>query len=98
MTYVLFVYDRPDALAHLSAAEQQAVYREYEALGSVPGLSGYRLGPPDGAATAQPDGMVLAGFYVLETDERERAADVAARIPAARLGGTVELRPVAGES
>jgi hypothetical protein len=112
MTYVLLVYDRPDSLAHLSTEDQQAVYREYEALGAVPGLSGYRLRPTDRATTLRmhddardlreepfaADGPVLAGFYLLETDDRDAALEVAARIPAARLGGSIELRPLAGES
>jgi hypothetical protein len=40
----------------------------------------------------------LAGFYLLDTDDRERALEIAARIPAARLGGAVEVRPLVGES
>jgi len=36
----------------------------------------------------------LGGYYLLEADSREAAIEVAARIPAARLGGTVEVRPL----
>jgi hypothetical protein len=36
----------------------------------------------------------LGGFYLLEADDLDAAIDVARRIPAARLGGSVEIRPV----
>jgi hypothetical protein len=37
---------------------------------------------------------VLGGYYLLEADDIDAALDVAARIPAARLGGAIEVRPV----
>jgi hypothetical protein len=37
---------------------------------------------------------VLGGFYLLEADNLDRALEIAARIPAARLGGAVEVRPL----
>ena len=37
---------------------------------------------------------VFAGFYLLEADDLDAATEIAARIPAARLGGAVEIRPV----
>ena len=40
------------------------------------------------------DGAV-GGFLVLEADDLDAAIAVAARIPAARLGGAIEIRPVA---
>jgi len=33
------------------------------------------------------------GFYVFEADDIDAAVELAARIPAARLGGAVEVRP-----
>ena len=36
----------------------------------------------------------LGGYYLLEADHRGAAIEMAARIPAARLGGAVEVRPV----
>jgi hypothetical protein len=36
----------------------------------------------------------LGGFYMLEADNLDTALEVAARIPAARMGGAVEVRPV----
>jgi len=43
MTYVLFVYDRPDPLSDLGEDARQAIFAEYEALQEVPGLTGHRL-------------------------------------------------------
>jgi len=37
---------------------------------------------------------VLGGFFLVEADDIDAALDVAARIPAARLGGAVEVRPL----
>ena len=37
----------------------------------------------------------VAGYVVFEADDVDAAIDVAARIPAARHGGAIEVRPVA---
>ena len=37
---------------------------------------------------------VFGGFYLLEADDLDGALEIAARIPAARLGGSVEVRPI----
>ena len=36
----------------------------------------------------------LGGYFVLEADDPDAAIEPAARVPAARLGGAVEVRPV----
>ena len=36
----------------------------------------------------------LGGYLVLEADDLDAAIELASRIPAARLGGAVEVRPV----
>ena len=38
---------------------------------------------------------LLGGFYLIDCDSEERAAEIAARVPEAQLG-LVELRPVMG--
>jgi hypothetical protein len=38
---------------------------------------------------------IFGGFYLLEVADRQEALEFAARIPAARLGGSVEVRPIA---
>ena len=37
----------------------------------------------------------IGGYFVIEADGLDAAVDFAARIPAARLGGAIEVRPVA---
>jgi hypothetical protein len=36
----------------------------------------------------------VGGMFVLEADDLDAAIEVAARVPAARLGGAIEIRPV----
>jgi hypothetical protein len=36
----------------------------------------------------------LGGFFLLEADNLDEATAVAARVPAARMGGAVEVRPI----
>jgi hypothetical protein len=36
----------------------------------------------------------LAGWLVYEADDLDAAIELAARIPAARLGGAIEVRPL----
>jgi hypothetical protein len=111
MHYVLFVYDRPDSLASLSDAERQAVFGEYESLSDIAGLVGHRLQPPETATTLRicaaeqelkagpfaEDRLPLAGFYLLDSADPDRALEIAGRIPAARLGGAVEIHPLVSE-
>lgn len=94
----------------LSEEEQQRVYADYSALNQLPGVEpGPPLGLPadattvrvdDGAPVTSPgpyaaDTGALGGFLLVEADDLEAAAAVAARVPAARLGGAVEIRPCA---
>jgi hypothetical protein len=37
---------------------------------------------------------VFAGWYVIEADDIDAAIEIASRCPAARFGGSVEVRPV----
>ena len=36
----------------------------------------------------------VGGFFVVEVDDLDAALEIAARIPAARMGGAVEVRPL----
>jgi len=100
----------PEDWARLSEEEQQAVYADYQAVNETPGVSpGLQLQPAETATTVRvkegktlkTDGPfadtkeALAGYLVFEADDAEAAVELAARIPAARLGGAVEVRPVA---
>jgi hypothetical protein len=35
----------------------------------------------------------LGGFFVFEADDLDAAIELASRVPAARLGGAIEIRP-----
>ena len=112
MRYALFVYDPAESLETLTAEEEQAVHDEYVALAEVPGLVGHRLQPPDTATTLRiTDGKTvassqaaeatqqhLAGFYLLDSGDADQALEIAARIPAARLGGSIHIQPLLTET
>jgi hypothetical protein len=100
----------PEEWDRLSEDEQNAVFGEYMAISQSPGVKdGNQLQPAETATTvrAQEDGQALTtdgpfvdtkealgGYFLLEADDLDAAIEVAARIPAARLGGAVEVRPV----
>jgi len=99
----------PDDWAQLSEDEQKAVYADYQAINETPGVSpGLQLGDPDTATTVRvQDGTTLTtdgpfveikeaigGYLLFEADDLDAAIELAARIPAARLGGAIEVRPI----
>ena len=112
MQYALLIYSKPGAAEALSAEERDADHREYWDLRKVPGvLGGAALHPVETATTVRVhDGQMLvtdgpfadtkeifAGFYLIEADDLDQATELAARIPAARIGGSVEIRPVVAQ-
>jgi hypothetical protein len=109
MKYMLLIYPGTTASDELSEDEQQSVTGEYLAIRSAPGIeAGARLEPVSTATTVRVEhGSVLAtdgpfvetkeelgGYYLLEAPDLDAAIEMAVRIPAARLGGAVEVRPV----
>jgi hypothetical protein len=99
----------PEAWAKLSEDEQKAVYADYMAINQTDGVSpGVQLDEPETATTVRvEDGKTLTtdgpfaelkeaigGFLFFEADHLDAAIELAARIPAARLGGAIEVRPV----
>jgi len=100
----------PGAWGRLSEDEQKAVYSDYKAVSETPGVSpGLQLEDPQTATTVRvEDGKTLTtdgpfvavkealgGYLVFEADDIDAAIELAARIPAARMGGAVEVRPIA---
>ena len=100
----------PEAWAKLSEEEQQAVYRDYGEINQTPGVtSGLQLQPPETATTVRVEGgnvlttdgpfvetkEALGGYLIFEADDLDAAIELAAKIPAARLGGAIEVRPIA---
>jgi hypothetical protein len=101
--------DSPDSWAQLSEDEQKAVAADYQAINHTPGVTtGVWLEPPDAATTVRVEGgqtlttdgpfvavkEALAGYLFFEADDLDAAIELAARIPAARMGGAVEIRPL----
>jgi len=99
----------PDAWAQLSEEEQRAVYTDYKALNETPGVtSGVQMGPPETATTVQvQDGKTLTtdgpfvemkealgGYLFFDAGDLDAAIQLASQIPAARMGGAIEVRPV----
>jgi hypothetical protein len=96
--------------ANLSADEQKAVYSDYQAINETPGVtpSDVWLEPPEAATTVRvQDGKTLTtdgpfvavkealgGYLFFEADDLDAAIELASRIPAARMGGAVEVRPL----
>jgi hypothetical protein len=101
--------DSGEAWEKLSEDERNAVFGEYMAITQAPGvLGGNQLQPVETATTVRvQDGQTLTtdgpfaetkdalgGYYLFEADDLDAAIELAARIPAARMGGGVEVRPV----
>jgi len=99
----------PDAWAKLSEEEQKRVYADYQAISQTPGVTpGLQLQGPEAATTVRvengqtltTDGPfvtvkeALGGWLVYEADDLDAAIELAARIPAARMGGAIEVRPI----
>jgi hypothetical protein len=99
----------PEAWATLSDDEQQAVYADYQAINETPGVTpGMQLDEPATATTVRvQDGKTLTtdgpfveikesigGYMLFEADDLDAAIDLASSVPAARLGGAVEVRPI----
>jgi hypothetical protein len=108
MKYVLLIYQpHPFDPKALSPEEYKVVAADYAALNTTPGAApGPPLGLPSNAITIRvQDGKVarsdgpyvslagaLGGFCTFEAEDDAAAIALAARIPAARLGGEVEVR------
>lgn len=108
MKYALLIYGSPD-VRELPEDELNSVIREYEAILNAPGvLNGMQLQDTESATTVRvqngeaflSDGPFveakeyLGGLYLLEADNLDAATAIAARVPAARMGGAVEVRPI----
>ena len=99
----------PQAWATLSDDEQQAIYQAYQEINQTPGVTpGNGLQAPETATTVRvKDGATLTtdgpfvdtkesinGYLIYEADDLDAAIALAAKIPAARLGGAIEVRPI----
>ena len=102
-------YDQ-EAWGRLSEDERNQVVSDYGAVNETPGVTpGEQLQPPEAATTVRvEDGRTLVtdgpfvavkealgGWLFFEADDLDAAIELASRIPAARMGGAVEVRPIA---
>jgi hypothetical protein len=89
--------------------EKKAVYEAYGAINQTPGVSpGVQMAAPETATTVRmQDGKTLTtdgpfvetkeaigGYLFFEADDLDAAIELASRIPAARMGGAIEVRPL----
>ena len=96
-------------LEQLPDADRDAIVREYVAFFQTPEVKdGNQLQPAATATTVRVledetvrtpgpfarDGEPLGGYYLVEAPDVDAAVALAARIPAARMGGAIEVRPV----
>jgi hypothetical protein len=99
----------PEAWEKLSDEEKQGVYASYRAINETAGVtSGQQLAAPETATTVRveygrtltTDGPfaeakeALGGYLFFEADDLDAAIELASQIPAARMGGAIEVRPI----
>jgi hypothetical protein len=110
MQFAVLIYTEPGYDDALPEPERETMAAEYLALLDDPRcVQAAQLAPVETATTVRVVGgrtlltdgpfadtkEALGGFCLVEAADLDGAIDLAARIPAARLGGAVEIRPVA---
>ena len=93
----------------LADDQKQAVYAAYQGINETPGVTtGLQMQPPATATTVRvQDGKTLTtdgpfveikeavgGYLLFEADDLDAAIELASQIPAARMGGAIEVRPI----
>ena len=93
----------------LSPEQQGEIFAGYKAVNETPGMTpGVRMAGPEAATTVRvADGQTLTtdgpfvelkeaigGYCFFEAGDLDAAIELAAKIPAARSGGWVEVRPL----
>jgi hypothetical protein len=105
---LIYQGDALERQAALSEDERKQVGADYQGINETPGVTSLPpLGLAENATTVRvEDGKTLTtdgpfvgmkeavgGAFILEADDLDAAIEVAARVPAARYGGAVEIRP-----
>jgi hypothetical protein len=98
-----------EQFAAMDEDQRNALYADWGAVSSAPGVTpGVQIDDPATATTVRvQDGRTLTtdgpfvatkealgGWFLLEADDLDAAIALAARVPTARMGGAVEIRPV----
>ena len=109
MQYALLIYGSGEGWEQLSQEEREAQTKDYMELSQrAETRGGADLGDLSSATTVRVDGgdtlttdgpfaetkEYLGGFYLVECESLDEAIAFAAKIPAARNGGAIEVRPV----
>jgi hypothetical protein len=109
MKYALLIYPRPGSHEALGEEQAKSVSAEYWAFREDPRcVGGAHLQPVETTTTVRSrdgenlivDGPyadtkeVLGGYFVFDASNLDEALEVAQRIPAVRLCGAVEVRPL----
>jgi hypothetical protein len=109
MKYLLLVYDDPAQWTDVTEEQMQGLYVEYGAVAQNPAtLGSAQLKPVDTAKTVRIKGgetlvtdgpfaetkEQLGGYYLVEADSIDDATKIGAQIPSARMGGSIEVRPL----
>jgi hypothetical protein len=109
MRYALLIFDKPGSYDPLTDDDRKAVTAEYMEIAADPRVVGGAQLQPVGTATTvrQADGELLTtdgpfadtkevfgGWFLFDAYDIDAALEVAGRIPAVRLGGSVEVRPI----
>ena len=109
MQYAMLIHAKPGYTDGLSEDERKAVFAEYKALAEDPrARGGAQLQGVETATTVRVQGgrplttdgpyadtnEVFGAYFVFEVGNLDVAIELAARIPAARLGGAIEVRPL----
>lgn len=99
----------PEAWGKLTEHQQAAVFASYKSINEMPGVTpGEQMQPPEMATTVRvengktliTDGPfvelkeAIGGMLTYEADDLDAAIELAARIPAASMGGAIEVRPL----
>jgi hypothetical protein len=93
----------------LSQDEQKQVYADYQAINQTQGVTpaDAQMQQPEAATTVRVENgktvttdspftetkEALGGYLFYETDSLDAAIELASKIPAARMGGGIEIRP-----
>jgi hypothetical protein len=109
MKYMALIYVDSTGFSSRSDEEREAITKEYFALAEDPRMvHSDQLQPSSTATTVRVrDGETLTtdgpfvetkeelgGYYLFEANDLDEAIEIAARMPASRHGGAVEVRPL----
>ena len=109
MRFMLLIHHGDTQWEQLPEDEQRRIPADYQAINATPGVTpGVWMEAPETATTVRveegrtltTDGPFVAvkealgGYLFYEADDLDAAIELASRIPAARLGGAVEIRPL----